>query len=67
MRWLAAHTNVTVGYNVQVAVDTKHKLIVEHQCSAVSGRDRNPEHGSSEKGRSTPCPGLDPARRQTPN
>jgi hypothetical protein len=25
---MAAHTHVAVGYNVQVAVDTKHKLIV---------------------------------------
>ncbi len=28
-RAMAAHTHVAVGYNVQVAVDTKHKLIVE--------------------------------------
>ena len=26
---MAAHTRVAVGYNVQVAVDAKHKLIVE--------------------------------------
>jgi len=26
---MAAHTKVAVGYNVQVAVDPKHKLIVE--------------------------------------
>ncbi len=30
-RAMAAHTRVAVGYNVQVAVDTKHKLIVEQQ------------------------------------
>ena len=28
-RAMAAHTRVAVGYNMQVAVDTKHKLIVE--------------------------------------
>ena len=26
---MAAHTKVGVGYNIQVAVDAKHKLIVE--------------------------------------
>ena len=30
-RAMAAHTRVAVGYNVQVAVDNKHKLIVEQQ------------------------------------
>src|SRR5438045_6593308 len=30
-RAMAAHTRVAVGYNVQVAVDTRHKLIVEQQ------------------------------------
>jgi hypothetical protein len=30
---MAAHTRVAVGYNVQVAVDTKHKLIVEQQVT----------------------------------
>ena len=28
---MAAHTHVAVGYNVQIAVDAKHKLIVEQQ------------------------------------
>src|SRR5690349_8927215 len=32
-RAMAAHTRVAVGYNVQVAVDAKHKLIVEQQVS----------------------------------
>src|SRR5690348_9507829 len=32
-RAMAAHTHVGVGYNVQVAVDTKHKLIVEQQVT----------------------------------
>ena len=32
-RALAAHTHVAVGYNVQVAVDTKHKLLVEQQVT----------------------------------
>lgn len=32
-RAMAAHTRVAVGYNVQVAVDTKHKLIVEQQVT----------------------------------
>jgi transposase len=32
-RAMAAHTHVAVGYNVQVAVDTKHKLIVEQQMT----------------------------------
>jgi transposase len=32
-RAMAAHTHVAVGYSVQVAVDTKHKLIVEQQVT----------------------------------
>jgi transposase len=32
-RAMAAHTHVAVGYNVQVAVDTQHKLIVEQQIT----------------------------------
>jgi hypothetical protein len=28
-RAMAAHTRVAVGYNIQVAVDAKNKLIVE--------------------------------------
>ena len=32
-RAMAAHTHVAVGYNAQVAVDTKHKLIIEQQVT----------------------------------
>ena len=32
-RAMAAHTRVAVGYNIQVAVDAKHKLIVEQQVT----------------------------------
>jgi hypothetical protein len=32
-RAMAAHTRVAVDYNVQVAVDAKHKLIVELQVT----------------------------------
>ena len=32
-RAMAAHTHVAVGYNVQAAVDAKHKLIVEQQVT----------------------------------
>jgi transposase len=32
-RAMAVHTRVAVGYNVQVAVDVKHKLIVEQQVT----------------------------------
>ena len=32
-RAMAAHTHVAVGHNVQVAVDTKHKLLVEQQVT----------------------------------
>jgi transposase len=32
-RAMAAHTHVAVGYNVQIAVDEKHKLIVEQQVT----------------------------------
>ena len=33
-RAMAARTHVAVGYNVQTAVDTKHKLIVEQQVTS---------------------------------
>jgi hypothetical protein len=32
-RAMAAHTHVAVGYNAQVAVDARHKLIVEQQVT----------------------------------
>jgi transposase len=32
-RAMAAHTHVAVGYNAQIAVDTRHKLIVEQQVT----------------------------------
>ena len=32
-RAMAAHTRIAVGYNAQIAVDTKHKLIVEQQVT----------------------------------
>src|SRR6202030_3708760 len=32
-RAMAAHTHVAVGYNVQIAVDAKHKLIVEQKVT----------------------------------
>jgi transposase len=32
-RAMAAHPHVAVGYNVQIAVDTKHKLLVEQQVT----------------------------------
>ena len=32
-RAMAAHKYVAVGYNVQAAVDTKHKLIVEQHVT----------------------------------
>jgi transposase len=32
-RAMAAHTHVDVEYNVQVTVDTKHKLLVEQQVT----------------------------------
>src|SRR5271163_4254561 len=32
-RAMAAHTRVAVGYNVQVAVDAKHKLIVDQEVT----------------------------------
>jgi transposase len=32
-RAMAAHTRVAVGYNVQIEVDVKHKLIVEQQVT----------------------------------
>jgi hypothetical protein len=35
-RAMAAHTKVAVGYNVQVAVDAKHKLIVEQAVTIRS-------------------------------
>lgn len=45
---MAAHTKVGVGYNVQIAVDAKHKLIAEQAVtndvldmgSTVGGRRR---------------------------
>jgi len=32
-RAMAAHRHIAVGYNVQIAVDAKHKLIVEQQVT----------------------------------
>jgi transposase len=32
-RAMAGHTRVAVGYNAQIAVDAKHKLIVEQQIT----------------------------------
>jgi Transposase DDE domain len=32
-RAMAAHTRVAVGYNIQIAVDVKHKLLVEQQVT----------------------------------
>ncbi len=32
-RAMAAHTRITVGYNAQVAVDAKHKLIIEQAAT----------------------------------
>ena len=32
-RAMAAHTKVDVGYNVQIAVDAKHKLIVDEEVT----------------------------------
>lgn len=32
-RAMAAHTRVAVGYNIQVAVDAKHKMIVEQEVT----------------------------------
>jgi hypothetical protein len=32
-RAMAAHTHVAVGYNVQIAIDAEHKLIVEQQVT----------------------------------
>ena len=45
-RAMAAHTRVAVGYNVQVAVDAKHKLIVEQQVT-----NQVVDHGSADRDR----------------
>ena len=51
-RAMEARTRVAVGYNAQIAVDTKHNLIAEQQVhSKVSGpgpADRNCERGAWE-------------------
>jgi hypothetical protein len=39
-RAMAAHTHVAVGYYVQVAVDTKHKLIVERFARSLVWRTK---------------------------
>ena len=44
-RAMAAHTKVGVGYNVQVAVDAKNKLIVE-QAVTQPGRGHGPADGN---------------------
>ena len=41
-RAMAAHTHVAVGYNVQVAVDAQHKLIVEQQVTNQLSELRSP-------------------------
>jgi hypothetical protein len=56
---MAAHTHVAVGYNVQVAVDAEHKLIVEQQVT-------NQARGAGRLGQSRVSPessnltGIDP-------
>ena len=40
-RAIAAHTKVGVGYNIQVAVDAKHKMIVER---AMGGSNSHMVH-----------------------
>ena len=37
-RAMAGHTRVAVGYNAQLAVDAKHKLIVEQQITNQARR-----------------------------
>src|ERR1019366_7542575 len=34
-RAMAAHTKVGVGYNIQIAVDAKNKMIVEHPFGSI--------------------------------
>jgi hypothetical protein len=41
-RAMAAHTRVAVGYNVQVAVDAKRKLIVEQEVTNWSSDSMKP-------------------------
>jgi len=38
-RAMAAHTKVGVGYNIQIAVDAKHKMIVEQAVSKATWRN----------------------------
>ena len=35
---MAAHTHVAIGYDVQIAVDAKHKLIVEQHEQQVTSQ-----------------------------
>ena len=47
-RAMAAHTRVAVGYNVQIAVDAKHKLIVEQ-----AGHQSGSRYGSADADRTS--------------
>ena len=52
-RAMAAHTKVGAGYNIQVAVDAKHKLIVEPAVTnqvVDMGRRRRPQNGPRDSG-----------------
>jgi len=64
---MAAHTHVAVGYNVQVAVDTKHKLIVEQQVINQHRQMGVPMRGCTIIGGSTPLSAISPPNRQTQN
>ena len=61
-RAMAAHTKVGVGYNVQIAVDAKHKLIAEQAVTndvldmGLRNRRPNPRAGSR-------CQTIDGGRR----
>src|ERR1700720_2456172 len=53
-----------VGYNVQVAVDTKHHLIVTHEVTNV-GNDRSQLAGVAKQTKETRCRGEPRCRRRS--
>jgi hypothetical protein len=55
---MAAHAEVSVGYNMQVAVDAKHKLIVEQAVTKKRLPNRPASFSKSRRSMSAPIAAI---------